>query len=456
LTSCEGTHSERLGRAGLDLSYAMQGRFWDERTGSIIATQITGREIWDRNQGLNPCQGAELPTGDEREKWLCEVLDGLSEACEGQDEDDMPCTDCPPIKIENGHLWYFNCGEWQDIGPVGGPSGEPFSETTMEPPSGGTPATYYACGKATAVVTAVRTLAEAVLAHEWTFPTAWNSVGRDALPGYDLHNNWLALAFPALIEWDTLGDVNQLHDDSRWQDVLCHWATELESNADPVTHEQFWHLMLRCMQNFDNPLSTFFFQDIGEAIGDANVQQISILGSTDDTGNCDCEAEFGELPVIFFGFPSISGVEADDTVTYLHDMAGRRITFTWTGGTGHTGGEDFSLHIPLITAVSGTSLRIKLERLEGHAPTHEWVGSEPCPDDDPTAWTQANIQGPGVGDWTLAEIVAVEGHQEILYTYAGEIPEAWDASSVRACPSDAENFTIKFRLQIMSYNGNPV
>ena len=433
------------------LSYLTRGRIYDETTGNIKEAQEIGWEIWRRNQPFQPC-GDSLEAPETPGLGTLPCFDG--ELFEEECEEDMSTNGpCPPLKIEGGKLYWWQCCEWLEVGSM-----DASQTQDSVPPDmweqGETPPTYHACGKAYAVWTVINRTGEAIWEASEDVPV-WNILGYvEGEAGYNLSNNWVADGV-VNVQLAQVGGVDKATflDATKLQTILCHlveiWGDDAIGVPDDDTRNAIWGVY----RTNTSWLESAIWNAAINALGRGTLNNVAVLSSTDGTRDCDCVSE-PQSPVRW-GTPAASNLEDGDTVTFLSDLSGKRVKVTWNISSHADAFRDFTLAIPLIVPAAGDQIKIKLERISGNAPTEEW-SDEPCPNSDPTLWMAANVEGPGPGDWTPV-ITAEDGAQIIEYTYVGgEVPTQWHESSVRECPKAGVSTTVVFRLTITEWENNPI
>jgi hypothetical protein len=200
----------------------------------------------------------------------------------------------PPIKIEDGKLYWYTCCDWQLIGPVGLiDTAEPPPDDMWITPENPNPV-YYACGRAKAVVDAIYAVANAAWDQNdnplfWQWPGQVNA----ALPGYDLKDKYsieavilggILRAPPYSMEEEEVFDIQ-----SR-QTILCRLVNQFQDENVDLTEEDLAAIESAFNQNLGFDVA--IFGAAVNAIGKAQLSTIAKLGAVDDEANCDCP----ELP----------------------------------------------------------------------------------------------------------------------------------------------------------------
>jgi hypothetical protein len=359
---------------------------------------------------------------------------------------------CPPIKIEGGVLYWWNCCQWQAVGSLSPQENtEPLPDNFWETEENPTP-TYYPCGRAKALVDAIYTVAQGIWeAGDSANPFAWPGEVENYAGIGDLKDKYIyeGMAVATILKGSY--EEEEVFDLQTRQAVLCHLVKRMEATGGALSTSE--RDSIDAAFYGDMGLEVAVFEDAWRAIGTAKLSTIAQMGSTDDTADCDCPG--GELlATVRFGECYASDIPPGDSVTFDQDLYGKRVKITWVHTIATAGNREFKLHMPLVVPGAGQQIKIVTEAISGDTPTKEWSGG-PCPNDDPTAWTQGNVQGPGVGDWD--GVATAEGGDLVMeYTYGTpEIPTEVYTSSVRFCPQDATGTTV-WRLRIVEWENEPV
>jgi hypothetical protein len=262
------------------LSLYHRGRLWDGRTGSILDVQTVGREIWERNNPLVSCGGDEIPIPPE----IVEII--RSCVIEVENEDDMACQGAePPIKIENGILYYWWCCAWQAIGSLPGAAPEdvidPFAAVDPAP-------TYSACSKAKAIVDVIYGVADVVWENQLETPWTWVGTVEDYVVGHnDLDDNQIISAFLVAITLNAIYEYTDIFDPVDRQQFLCFVASLLDDTAAGITRDQ-WDDMIGGLGAIYGEGIDDFFRACADAIGPSDMREITVLQSIDAGYDCSC------------------------------------------------------------------------------------------------------------------------------------------------------------------------
>lgn len=280
------------------LSYPMRGRLWDERTGVITTAQQIGWEIWLKNEALRACETA---CGDD-----CTTLEKLYASgkaggvtIEGDEDMGQVVTE---IKVVDGNLrvYYGHCC-YDDI-PLSAlsESGGITDPNPWQPGLPGAPdAEYFACGKATAIVTVLLKIIEAGFdAAGLINPFEVIPYIEDAV-GYDLDNNHILplVADAAFVQYSLSTTYSDMVSATMTQKLICAIAPYFADDAAGVqTSELFEQIKgtLRATAFGLNPLYQFLVYAC-DCLGRHDMDTVAILGSKDGTSVCDCPDEIGGL-----------------------------------------------------------------------------------------------------------------------------------------------------------------
>jgi len=143
------------------ISAPTQGRLWDEKTGSILATQVIANEIYSRNNPFNSCEGDDCPSPTEN--IVYKIIASLCDDSEGEMAVQKVWVDCETAELV---VDYGGCdGECRyDLSCI--VTDKPGVPDGYEPPGGGNDQDEYsACGKAYAVTEAIFDLAKSFWDH---------------------------------------------------------------------------------------------------------------------------------------------------------------------------------------------------------------------------------------------------------------------------------------------------
>lgn len=299
------------------ITMPMRGRYWDERTGSILAAQSIAWEIFNRNIALNACETS--PGGNTT--IIREIITAFEDAGEGEDNMSVQKVwiDCTTGELV---VDYGGCsGECRfDLSCIAADTGP---DAPISPdPSGDGP--FYACGKAYFAVRTVFQFAESLFTHcdDFLDLTPWGEIKAEN-PGveYNLATAYLARAKALEIkglfagEWT---DVSDLEQSIRCAVLSLFTATDDDDLADSDNWASFKTAFASGMDwRFWD-----FFVLVCNALGQAQLGQIALDHALDNTQDCGCpEPPDPELP------EGYNWVYSLDFTTSLHQW-----TLTGDGG----------------------------------------------------------------------------------------------------------------------------
>lgn len=270
------------------LSQFKRGRFWDERTGSILDVIAIGSEIWDRNADLPDCEGNPTPPE------IIEIIrhvgcqDGLED--EESEENFMGCGPIP-FKEENGKLYYYHCCEWVEIfarnGEASSEVEDPYADNDPAP-------TYSACSKAKAIVDIIYGIADVVWENQNAAPWTYVGLVEDYVIGHnDLDDNQIISAFLTAIVINTMYDFSDIFDPSDKAQLLCGVAALLDDTAAGITRAQ-WDQMIGIINTIYGEGIDDFFRACAESVGPSDMREITALMSLEAGYNCDCPEVLGD------------------------------------------------------------------------------------------------------------------------------------------------------------------
>jgi len=330
------------------LSSLFKGRVWDETTGQITAVQAIMREAWDRNSRLLPC--AEE----------CEI--GSVTTCGNggnsitEEENEMPCLNLAE-KLElrdDGHLWVYNdcCCEWVDLGSIKAAAVEALPDDPLNPDAD-PGVVYYACGKASAAVDLIVSMANNCWDEIDNLPWQWIPHVESGV-GINGENTYILNSVMQAIQMEALGYEREeviATNDISW--MKSQLATNLEDTADPVTRDQWDDFRggLRSHWGVDIFMRNFWDYVI-LASGFSNFANASALGATDDISTCGEPPAAIQDPTVDWGttwtwFKDYTKSQGDSTTPN---------TSIYTAGQGwhkedtDTGYQDIQVNIPFVTA----------------------------------------------------------------------------------------------------------
>lgn len=318
--------------------------FWDADTGDSLAARDVGLEIFNRNVPLRDCAGEPIVEAPGVS------FGGLGAIFEEYDE--MPCLDLSSmLKMENGVLYALdNCCNWVAVGSVALAT-QDIGDTPLDPSGGETPPTYYACGKAKAVMDTIYAVAQACWNQIDEIPLHWASNVQNAV-GIDLENKWIYSAVGAAIllasepldlSWQEVGD--EFERQQKLCQLVALFSADADSNLDDATYQQ-----VKAIAGSGNLLYRGFYHYVVSALGQGDIQNVAKLGATDALADCDCPdpgylLQFGPDANGWYMSTPFTGGMQSNTVTEAGDLAvcfmntlaedayGVAFKMTWSGAT---------------------------------------------------------------------------------------------------------------------------
>lgn len=311
----------------------MRGRFWDGATGSIKEAQQIGIAILDANLPLTDCSGAVVPPGVETPctpggpsltyNAIMEWLTYLEAYMLGSGP-------CPPIKIENGKLYFYSCCAWQEVGSIAENTNHELPDSPLDPGDGSS-VTYYACGKADAAVTALQAVCDASW-EAWNNPAwKWESLMEAPIPGYDLNGTKVVSAMMQSIAVHGLYDKADVMDTDLWQQLRYQTSRLLADDSAGMTAEQYEQFKGFIRTIWPSQADGWIIYCL-DAIGSGSVRKITALAATNGTADCTApapEPDPDTLPTT----PTAQGwywsPVLPNASVYVPDISNNRVAFSW-------------------------------------------------------------------------------------------------------------------------------
>jgi hypothetical protein len=446
------------------LSTAARGRFWDERSGSIIDVQEIGKAIFDANFPLVACGEQHPGNGNEADDHLAEDQLETIGRCYSMD-----CS-IPYGTLrwsESGVLQYRYCGEWYNVS--GTPAGEPTDDGTFNwPPDTDYDETEtFPCGMATAVVDVLFDLGEYIWDNaDNSIPfllinAAQNHVHLDLNNTYTLAAvNQALIMKGAVIISGTIVDLEKsdVIGDDFSQFMKCRLLPYMgESSA--VERDDLYSAVSSAINAYypwsesgNNVFITAYWDYIRRAIGSGNLVDIAKSGSLVD-GDCDCPSGPTQAGQIFFTGATAGPVSADGTAVEVAEVAdgGRRFHFQIAGSAGtFRSMRDFDAVIAGAEAGDTVTIRVYNDPSVGaYMPSREWqdyTAPAPVPD-----WFDVSLGG-------TSDIARVNNASYMEWTNvydAGETPSYVRLEDMRFYPSagGVGDWRTAFWLEVVAVNG---
>lgn len=268
------------------LSMPTRGRWWDERSGSIIGVQAIGWEIWGRNWPFVPCEGPPGPSeGADSEKLSESAIGALFDLLEECEE----MAGVLDIKIEGGKLWkrMAPCCEWVEVGPLTGFA--EIDEPPFELPGEPVP-TYSACGKATAIVDKLYAVGDTIWDQSDNAPWDWYSKVKEQHPDLSGGKYYVSQAILQIGLTHIVGGYEVAFDSSTRQELLCRIAVTLSDDNAGITDDD-WDAIKAAINGVwgvaTKAIANFWFCVLA-AIGKGDLSDIARMGATTTDADCDC------------------------------------------------------------------------------------------------------------------------------------------------------------------------
>jgi len=218
-----------------------RGREWDRDSGVIKDAQAIGWDIFERNHDL--LVGCDI-SGQPSVVYLDRVV---YVGC-NQESEDIDMANCGPIPFETREdgLYYYHCCQWVKIWP-----GSSDSDGTIVPdlgdeplvPPGGDPATYYACGKASAAVDLLFDVAStAWVTGTMENPQEYLHIFHTAFP--QLHGGDIEWIDACVLAWQVNGlfSPETVYPDDLKALMKCRLSEQLEDDAAGMTDDDYKYL----------------------------------------------------------------------------------------------------------------------------------------------------------------------------------------------------------------------
>lgn len=297
------------------LSYPMRGRLYDANTGSILDAQAIGQLIWNRNTPLTDCAGDIIHNGSTPESATSGA--GGSQ-CEEYEEWLMPCIDISNLlKIEGGVLYARDsCCEWIAVGNLTTQTA-PIPDPYYDPES---PATYYPCGRAAAVVDLMYAVAHACWDAIGTNPLTWVGQVKAAAPGYHLSDTAIMTAIAYGVAANVLWSEGEVFSAAMQQRAKCQLEGLFSADGLALSLDDFKGLKSAIKAMWSAEASAklaigVFFVAALDALGHTDVSNASVLGATDSAADCTCPESltpppFGEEELYYDVIANMTSVTA--------------------------------------------------------------------------------------------------------------------------------------------------
>lgn len=275
------------------LTYLQRGRVWSGESGSITDAQSIGRLIAERNVPFTPCGGAECPETPESRSggpgipnFEIGALCGVTDECEVCF---MASGPCPPIKIEDGKLYWWSCCEWVEVGAI-----EVVPQKATNVPVETPPSEYSQCGKIDAMATAMATIAQAVWNNK-DGPLYFANIGAvdSSLPGFDVNNAIILALLSGARTLDDSYTESGLLDPDYLQTWRCIGASQL-STSQPYLTQSEYDTLNSLLASIVPSNAAGWWQAVMNAIGKNSLSIIAESGAANTSADCSCPVQAPE------------------------------------------------------------------------------------------------------------------------------------------------------------------
>lgn len=347
------------------LSAFQRGRLWNEETGSILAVQLIGQEIWARNAALESCDGTPVNPPDEPggTQFGCGAL------CW---EDDMPCIDISNlIKIENGRLWVRDaCCVWVDLGSIAGQNDTPGDDPE-------TPPADYACRKAYTVVNALWSIAQYFCS---LYDTYGNHFTQALGPFKGLYGfiNWDTGALQVAYahcgpDYETAEGFTLHAPAAAMQSVICGLSPQLSEDTLSWTTDELGALSTLLSANLEANMASVI-RNIVIAAGVVGLGWLSLDAEAESSADCDCPDDSEGLIIFLSNIVKTAG---DGAVSIALSEGRSKCAFTWFQDT-YSASCDWQGTLGVECSQAITTLTMRVEGTNGdNPPTTEWEETPP-------------------------------------------------------------------------------
>lgn len=321
------------------LTTVQQGRFWDEKTGSIKDMQAIGRQIEAATLPLVTCEGIETETDPVSPGGLASVIGGWLK---------MECSlPYGALKYIDGVLNYRYCGEWY---PVEGDDGAPEGNELPSPDDPNYPDVPTEAGELTpcSQAWAIHQLMVDVVDRSLdgvnsvpprTPPEVFNDIAK-AHPEISWGTSMLLECYLQAVQIEAAGLANETESPTVIQNILCEMAAVAPGGPygwDEEMRKTERDTILRVVQRwfpytqyatFAAPMQLIWVNAY-RAIGAKDTAKITQTAYNTEEVDCDCPNQL--VPV-----------EATENGWYLGDEV--EIVYNETGGVDYFGNKWLLLH----------------------------------------------------------------------------------------------------------------
>lgn len=282
------------------LSEMSRGRVWSETTGTITAAQAAMREQFDLNMPLTTCNGEQPPVPPVEPEIRYIYLGGGDDDSEDCEDEMSGCAGpTPPIKIENGKLYWWMCCQWIEVGLLSQIQVEvdsPYEDQDPQP-------TYSACGKAATIVDVLYEAVDRIWETRQDPPWKWVGDVEDHFPGNDdLDDNNIIGSYILVNAYDQSGSelVDLVQADQK-QAFKCALVRKMTADSSGITRAQYDD-MLALLDGIYGTLEAQIFKNVAEIFGPTDLSNIAKLMATDTTQDCGCPADTVADPTLQWNY----------------------------------------------------------------------------------------------------------------------------------------------------------
>jgi len=279
------------------LSYAMRGRFWDEKTGNVKGAIDIGWQIWGRNNPLYRCsRSPECPRppvyGVVNPPSSSAVGSGDLSALEDEDMGQV-VTD---VTVENGVLtvWFGPCCS-KTLSDFMAAHDDTVPDDPLNP-SHVPEYVYSACGKAWGVVNVVYKIIESAydaVVSAYVFP--WQLIHAvESDVGYDLDNNWLIAVIVNAALGVAIGMYyDDIASDVEKQNIVCALAQFFTDDAAGVPDAATFEQIKGIFRAEISPLNWQIYDQAINALGQTDMDTVAKLSAAETDADCECPGVSG-------------------------------------------------------------------------------------------------------------------------------------------------------------------
>lgn len=254
----------------------------------------------------------------------------------------MTSSPCPPLKIENGKLYWWNCCAWVEVGALTTTTEDPSGQQPFPPDSEGSFPEFSACGRADALVTAFQGVTETAWANRASNPQTWVPAIKAELGGRDINEFLMANAIYQGSYLDLLFDYDDLVPDDYWQNLRNRIQIFVGATQDDMSSDMY-NSILGQVTGQATDAGRVWLGGLFNAVGRYTWNKIMQMGSTNTAADCSPpQPPSGESE------PDANGwywsAPLPDVDLFIPDTAHKQIVFDW-----QTVKETFGVQFFLVT-----------------------------------------------------------------------------------------------------------